>query len=89
MLFFFTEVIFTRKKDIAKEMNPKITTFNQDISTLKGDITSILKVYKDHHSSPIDKKTEANNQTPNNIAAFTRQRIIYFRFLPPQCSTLL
>jgi len=63
-------------------MNPKTKTFSQDISTLKGDNSSILKVYKDHHSCPEERITEAINQVPNNIPVFTRQRII-FKFLSP------
>lgn len=56
-------------------MNPKINTFSQDISTLKGDISSILKVYTDHHSCPEERIKEGINKAPNNIPAFTRQRI--------------
>jgi len=64
-------------------MNPKIKTFIQDISTLNGDNSSIFRVYKDHHSSPVERITEAINQVPNNIPAFTIQRIIFFKFISP------
>jgi len=63
-------------------MNPKIKIFIQDISKLNGDISSIFRVYKDHHSSPVVRIREAINQAPNNTPAFTRQRII-FKFISP------
>ncbi len=50
--FFFSEYIFTRKKGFTKEITTKIETIIQDISTLKGAISFIFKVYKDCHSSP-------------------------------------
>jgi len=67
--------------EVIKEMNPKVNTFSQDTSTLKGDNSSIFKLYKDHHSSVADRKTEANNQTANIIIAFTVIRILTFILL--------